>query len=108
MAKILYSDEAILDLEQIGDHIAVALKSPVAALNTVGKIQDGIDRLADFPHMGSPLSSIIDFDTEYRFLVSGNYLTFYRAQGDCVYIDRVLYGKRDYLMILLRNLPHGE
>lgn len=42
--------------------------------------------------------SIIESD--YRFLVSGNYLIFYRACGTEVYIDRVLYGRQDYLRIL--------
>ena len=58
MSKIHYSPFAVSDLEQIGDYIAEQLKSPQAALNTVVKIQDKIDRLAEFPLMGSPLSAI--------------------------------------------------
>lgn len=100
MAKIKYSATAIQDLEQIGDYIANTLKSPMAALNTVGKIQNSVDKLADFPLIGSPLSFTIGMETDYRFLVCGNYLVFYRAQVDSVYIDRVLYGRRDYMAIL--------
>ena len=68
MHKIIYSTTALRDLEQIGDYIADTLKSPMAALNTVGKIQDAIDNLADFPLSGAPLSSVSDVDTDYRFL----------------------------------------
>lgn len=32
--------------------------------------------------------------------MTGNYLTFYRAYGSDVYIDRVLYGRSNYLRIL--------
>ena len=110
MDRVRYSAAAIQDLEQIGDYIATTLKSPMAALNTVGKIQDAADKLADFPLMGSPLSSIVEVETDYRFLPSGNYLVFYRAQTDIVYIDRVLYGRRDYIAILFGNVPkdNGE
>lgn len=100
MAKIVYSDEAIRDMEQIGDCIAETLKSPVAALNTVSKIQDSIAMLTDFPLMGASLSFITNIDTDYRYLVSGNYIAFYRTDEVYVYIDRVLYGKRDYISIL--------
>ena len=105
MHKIIYSTAALLDLEQIGDYIADMLKNPIAALNTVGKIQDAIDILADFPLSGAPLSSVSDIDTDYRFLVCGNHLAFYRVLENSVYIDRVLYGRRDYLAILFRDLP---
>jgi len=92
-------------MEEIGDYIKDELKNPIAALNTVNKIQNAIDNLAEFPLMGTPLSSIMEIDTDYRFLVCGNYLAFYNVQEDSVYIDRVLYGKRDYLTILLGGLP---
>jgi plasmid stabilization system protein ParE len=57
VAEISYSVAAIRDLEQIGDYIAKQLKSPGAALNTINKIQDKIDVLADFPLIGASLSS---------------------------------------------------
>jgi plasmid stabilization system protein ParE len=50
--------------------------------------------------MGPSLSSITEVESDYRFLVCGNYLTFYRVKGKDVYIDRILYGRRDYLRIL--------
>jgi addiction module RelE/StbE family toxin len=109
MAKIRYSDAAKADLEQIGDYISEKLKSPVAALNTVNKIQDAVDKLEEFPFMGASMSSIVKADTDYRFLVSGNYLVFYHADSNNVYIDRILYGRRDYLQILFGALPEdGE
>jgi len=105
VVDIRYSTAAIEDIEQIGDYITETLKNPVAALNTVNKIQDAIDNLADFPLIGALLSSIVETDTDFRFLVCGNYLVFYHSQGDDVYIDRVLYGRRDYLSILFEILP---
>ena len=110
MAKVKYSAAALRDMEQIGDYIAGALKNPKAALNTVSRIQDAAGRLAGFPLIGSPLSVAVKIETDYRFLVCGNYHIFYRAQADIVYIDRVLYGRRDYMAILFgdASTDNGE
>ena len=67
-----------------------------------------MDKLADFPLIGSPLSSIVKTKTDHRFLVCGNYLVFYRAKTDSVYIDRILYGRRDYTKILFSGVPGDE
>jgi len=108
VVRVKYSDESIRDLEEIGDYIAEQLGSPKAALNTVSKIQDTIDRLNDFPLMGARLLSIVEIETDYRFLVCGNHLAFYRPMGEKILIDRILYGKRDYIAILFDALPRKE
>jgi len=108
VAKVHYSDASKQDLEQIGDYIADDLKNPSAALRTVNNIQNTIDKLANFPLMGTLLSAITEVDTDYRFLVCGKYIAFYRPQREDVQIDRILYGKRDYIAILLHGLELDE
>jgi len=104
MARIEYSPLSLFDLEQIGDYIEQELMSPQAAFNTVTKIQDSIDKLSIFPLMGTTLSSIADVITDYRVLICGTYLAFYHTDEVVVYIDRILYGKRDYLTILFPEI----
>ena len=58
--------------------------------------------------IGTSLSSIADVESDYRFLVTGSYLTFYRVYGSDVYVDRVLYGRRDYLRILFGDTQDEE
>ena len=58
--------------------------------------------------IGASLSSITDVESDYRFLATGNYLTFYRVYGNDVYVDRVLYGRRDYLRILFGDTQDEE
>ncbi len=102
--KLHYTLKARHDLDRIWDYIITELANPSAALETVEKIMDDADRLIDFPEMGAPLVSVADVrEKDYRFLVSGNYLVFYRVQGEDVYVDRVLYGKRDYLRALFEE-----
>jgi plasmid stabilization system protein ParE len=109
MNKIHYSPEARSDLVAIKDYIGVELANPGAADNTLVKITKKIHSLKQFAEIGSPLSSIIDIDSDYHFLVCGNYLVFYRVVETDIYINRVLYGKSDYLAILFSNaLPDLE
>lgn len=100
MIDIKYSAAAKNDLQQIGDYIAEQLNNPKSAFGVVNKIQDKVDKLVEFPLMGTPVSSVFDIETDDRFLVCGNYLVFYRTKKDEVFVDRILYGKRDYIAIL--------
>ena len=108
MSNIRYTPEAEDDLAGIKEHIAEQLKNPIAAVNTITKITKRIRELEQFPEIGTSLSSVINIDTDYRFLVCANYLAFYRINGNDVYIIRILYGRRDYGTILFGELPQGE
>ena len=70
----------------------------------MSKIQDSVDKLADFPFIGIPLSSKVEIETDYRFLVCGSYIVFHRTEADSVFIDRVIYGRRDYIKILFEKV----
>ena len=100
MTNIVMSDMAEHDLEQIGDYICYELQNQQAALATVRQIKMSINRLIDFPFLGMSLASIAQCDTDYRFVVCGNYLAFYRTDGNTVLVDRVLYHRRDYISAL--------
>ena len=106
--NIYYSPEAQNDLDEIWEYISVELCNPQAAENTVNKIMDTVDELKDFSEIGALLSSVTEVESDYRFLISGNYMIFYRVIDKEVYIDRVLYGRRDYLRILFPDLPRND
>lgn len=108
MAKVKYSHAALRDLEQIGDYIADNLKNLSAAQNTLDMIQGKIAKLADFPKIGVHLSAYYEDVGGYRYLVCGNYLAFYREVMENVHIDRILYGKRDYISILFGTLQEDD
>jgi len=106
--KLLLSPEAGDDLKGIRKYISDELENPAAAKRTVAKIIKGIRGLVRFPDRGAPLSSVLEIRTDYRFLVCGKYLTFYRCEKNTVYVVRVLYGKRDYMKILFGDPPEIE
>ena len=101
MNKLHVSPEAQNDLAEIKAYIAFDLDNPTAAAATVKRITNSIRRLRDQSFIGTPLSAVTGVHSdEYRFLVTGSYMTFYRVCGSDVYVDRVLYGRRDYLRLL--------
>ena len=102
--NIHYSAESRRDLDDIWDYIVSELQNRVAAERVVNRILDAVERLKDFAEMGALLSSVADVGGDYRFLVIGNYMVFYRVNGRDVFIDRVLYGRRDYLRVLFRDM----
>jgi len=104
VSRIVISDESEKDLLQIGDYIANKLKSRRSALTTIKGIRQAIDKLEDFPLIGTPLSAVAGIDTDYRFVGYRNYLAFYRPKDGKVYVDRVLYSRRDCITILLGDL----
>ena len=105
--KIHYAVEARRDLDDIWDYIVTDLCNASAAERVVNDILDVVEQLENFSEMGALLASIVNVDSDYRFIVSGNYLIFYRVSGIDVYVDRILYGRRDYLRILFGD-THAE
>ena len=106
--KIHYSPESRRDLDDIWDYIVLELQNRSAAERVIDHIMNAVDPLKNFAEMGTPISSIADVGTDYRFLVSGNYMVFYRVQGNDVYIDRVLYGRSDYMSVLFKDSLREE
>ena len=99
-----YSPEALDDLDNTYDYIAFEKQNPIAAQNTVMGIKDAIANLKTLDNIGVRVILPNGIETPYRFVQYKNYLAFYRQIDSDVYIDRIIYGKRDYLQILFHDL----
>ena len=108
MNKLHLSPEAQEDLSEIKAYIAEDLENPQAALSTVMKITKTIRMLQDHALIGTLLSAVADVNSDCRYLVSGSYMVFYRVAGKDIFIDRVLYGRRDYLRILFADTQEEQ
>lgn len=104
MAKLKISPKAKADLQKIREYITSDLDNPEAARNTVARIVQSMHQLEKFPLSGALLQAATGVGIDYRYLVSGNYMTFYRCDGEDIYIVRVLYGKRDYVRVLFGDV----
>lgn len=104
MYNIVFSPEAIKDLEETKTYITEELCNEQAAVKIVSKILKDIRMLSQFPESAPLLSSIVDFDTNYRFLVCGNYIAFYRLGENEVRVLRILHARRNFMQILFGEL----
>ena len=103
MPKLRINPLATEDLIEIKNYITRELENPTAAINVVRKIIDSYEKLKEFPMMGADLSVKVNIKTDFRYLVSSNYIVFYRVDDEYVSIYRILYAGRDYLRILFPN-----
>lgn len=104
MNNLHLSEDAQNDLLEIKAYIEEELQNPSAALATVSRITKSLRILQNHARAGAPLSSIADIESDYRFIVSGNYISFYRAHGSEIFIDRILYARCDYMRILFGDI----
>lgn len=100
MAELVISPLAKADMQEIADYIGREKHSPAGAARLIRRFREEIDSLRSFPESGAQLLPPGKERSPYRFLVCGNYLIFYHADKVTVMVDRVLYGRRDYLALL--------
>ena len=98
--KVFYSPLSQRDLDEIYEYIAVELANPTSAAEIVTEILDATDGLASFPSIGGIVRNVPFLTCEYRFLPVRNYIVFYRLADSHIFVDRVLYKKRDYAQLL--------
>ena len=101
--RIQYAPLAIQDLERVWSEVCEASKDPEVAARYVDDLMDRISAKKDFPKSGSPLYYESSF-TGYYFVTFKAYIAFYRVQEDRILVDRVVYGKSDYIRTLFRRL----
>ncbi|WP_192244378.1 type II toxin-antitoxin system RelE/ParE family toxin [Mesorhizobium silamurunense] len=94
--NIVITDEALTDLEHIGDFIAK--DNPSRADSFVAELVDHCFKLADMPR-AFPLVPRYEH-TGVRRLPHGNYLIFYHIGTDRIDILHILNGAQDYEAIL--------
>lgn len=90
MARIVWTDPAIQELDAIADY--VALDKPEAARQLVKKVVAAVGRLRKFPVIGSPVAELLGLP--YRQLIVPPCRIFYRLEKTSVYIVHILRGEK--------------
>ncbi|WP_205603324.1 type II toxin-antitoxin system RelE/ParE family toxin [Virgibacillus halodenitrificans] len=97
------------DLHDIKEYISKEFDDSDAAVHVITKIMKCYGKLKEFPWLGIELSSKIDIPTDYKYLICGNYLVFYKSDDVYVSVYRILYSRRDYIKILFdENINNWE
>lgn len=100
--RIDYSPTAIRDLDRVFAEVYEASKSEETAAQYVIDLMDCVSKKRDFPKSGSPLYYESGF-TGYYFVVFKAYMAFYRIREDRILVDRIIFGKSDYMRTIFRN-----
>ncbi|MGZ4957185.1 MAG: type II toxin-antitoxin system RelE/ParE family toxin [Methylobacter sp.] len=97
MAQIIWTEPALLDLNEIAEYIA--LDKPDAARRLVKQVFSSVGRLEQFPESGRIPPELER--SKYREIIVGPYRILYRADQDKVYIVYVMRGERQLRKYLL-------
>ena len=103
MINLYIAPEAQKDLFEIKEYISLESEDKEAAIKVIVQITKRIHELLDFPTIGASLETIIDIQTDYRFLVCNKYTIFYRYLDGNVYVDRVLNNRRNFMKVLFQD-----
>jgi len=90
------------DISEAWDYIAHELLNPDAADRCLDSIEKAVRSLQEMPDRFRIIDDKVLQYWGIRFIRAGKYLIFYTISEDdgCVYIIRVLYEKRNWIMIL--------
>lgn len=97
--KIVWSKDALDDLEKIADYIA--RDSRANAAKVIKKILAATRNLNQFPHLGLVVPEISDPQTRQRIVL--NYRLIYRLEPDSVLVIAVVHSRRHLGKLLDRN-----
>lgn len=90
MARLIWAEPALQDLEAIADYIS--LDKPDAAKRLVHHVFERVGQLADFPNSGSVPAELKG--TPYRHPVIPPVRIFYRTRTKLIYIVCVMRGEK--------------
>lgn len=99
MARIIWTEPALSDLNEIANFIA--LDNRGAAQRLVKKVFATVERLQQFPESGRVPPELET--SRYREVIAGPCRVFYRVQQETVYIIYVMRGERKLRKYLIEE-----
>ena len=88
--KVKYSPESVGDLQRVVEF--VENKNPYTARRIAIDLQEGVERLKQFPQIGLPVLKAADPE-QLRDLYVGDYTVRYLITDEVIYILRIWHGK---------------
>lgn len=90
MARLIWTEPALRDLEEIAEYIA--LDNPAAARKLVQAVFRKAERLQQYPRSGRKPPEIKD--TTYREVIVGPCRVFYKVDKERIYLLYIMRGER--------------
>lgn len=97
MMKLRINPIVVEDLKSIKEHIAE--DNEEIAVKTIQEIYSRIENIQQFPYMGADFAKRVSFQTDYKYVICGNYIILYKIGNEYVEIYRVLNRYQDITKI---------
>lgn len=97
MMKLRINPLVADDLRSIKEYIAE--DNEEMAVKTIQEIYAQIENVQRFPFVGANLSKRVSFRTDYKYVISGNYVVLYKIGDEYVEIYRVINRYQDITQI---------
>lgn len=96
------TETALSDIREATWYMQSQLGAPGSAEAFLDKVDSQLDLLATAPKSRPLVRNYGLAKTGYRWCSAGNFLMFFTLDDEahCVYVERVLYGARDWRMLL--------
>lgn len=100
--RVDVSEPAENDLRDIVRYIASQLSAPISALHMMELLEEAMVGLSDMPQRCPLVADERLSQMGYRKLIVKNYVVFFSVdeKNKVVDVERILYGRRDWLRIL--------
>ncbi len=92
MAKVIWSDHALNDIEQISEYISK--DSPERASLFVARLIDAAEKMTEFPYLGRTIPEVIR--EEYRETKYGAYRIMYKVEEYGIILLAVVHSAKDW------------
>ena len=93
--RLQFLPAAVEDLDRIADYYLQTVGA-ASAERITDQILDALERLEEFPYLGSVHPDPVLASMEYRRIVSGNYVCVYKVVDNAVIVYRIVNGATDY------------
>lgn len=95
--ELAWSPAAVDDLNAALDYIEYDLGNPAAARRLLESVLQKAELFSKIPGAGVTLRTLSGIDTGYRYLMSGNWMIFFRCEDSRALVVRILYARSDYM-----------
>ena len=100
MNKVQLTPQAVRDLAELKQYVAVELGNPSAAGKLLSRITRELRILQHHPEAGPSIEAITGHPTDLRMLVCAKHIAIYRVNGSIVSVARIISARQDYMRVL--------
>lgn len=108
MLKLAWRPRAQLDRESIALYLGYECGNPQAALNAMADIDAALERVRMLPDSGGRFSMDELRHREYRTVIAGRYIVFYRFDETTLTVYRVVHQRQNIDTYTLIDFPASE